>query len=152
MLKSKSALFISLLFAAQLASAGGMMLENQATPPFDESLNTAVILACQPDSGSVILEKGIIVQDKLAGGVILENTSDIQDAGGMVLERGGIKLLSGGVILERGIIVQKDLLAGGVILENTLRSGAAIVVHDRKLAGGLMIERHGSANAQSLSA
>jgi hypothetical protein len=35
MLKSKSALFISLLFAAQLASAGGVILEKQATPPFD---------------------------------------------------------------------------------------------------------------------
>lgn len=129
MLKSKSTLFISLLFAAQLASAGGLVIEKQATPPFDESLNGTVMLECQPDNGSVMLEKGIIVQDKLAGGVILENTPDTHVAGGVILERGGIKLLSGGVIIERGIIVQKNQLAGGVI-----------------------IDRHGRANGQSLSA
>jgi hypothetical protein len=170
MLKSKSALFISLLFAAQLASAGGVILEKQATPPFDQSLNGTVILECQPDNGSVILENGIIVQDKLAGAVILENTPDTHDEGGVIIERGGIKLLSGGVILERGIIVQKDQLAGGVILENTSRPDAGVVVHDGKLAGtviierggiimedlhlagGLIIDRHGRANGQSLSA
>jgi len=158
MLKSKSALFISLLFAAQLASAaaGGVIIEKQVTPPFDESLNGTVILECQPDNGSVKLEKGIIVQDKLAGVVILENTPDIHD--------------EGAVILERGIIVQNNQLAGGVILENTPRPDAGVVVHDGKLAGsviierggviledlhlagGLIIDRHGRANGESLSA
>jgi hypothetical protein len=107
MLKSKSALFISLLFAAQFVSAGGLVIEKQATPPFDESLNGSVILECQPDNGSVMLEKGIIVQDKLAGGVILENTPDTRDEGGM--------------ILERGIILQKNQFVGGVIIDRHSR-------------------------------
>lgn len=169
MLKSKSALFISLLFATQLASAGGLVVEKQATPPFDESLNGSVILECQPDNGSVILEKGIILQDKLAGAVILENTPDTHDEGTVIIERGGIKLLSGGMVIERGIIVQKNQLAGGVILENSPQSDS-VILHDGKLAGsviierggiilddlhvagGLIIDRHGRANGQSLSA
>lgn len=152
MLKSKSALFISLLFAAQLATAGVVIIEKQVTPPFDESLKGTVILECQPDNGSVILEKGIIVQDKLAGGVILENTPDTHDAGGVILERDAVQLLSGGMVLERGIIVQKSQLAGGMVLENTPLPGAAIIVHDRKLAGGLIIDRHGRASGQSINA
>lgn len=129
MLKSKSVLFISLLMAAQLASAGAVIIEKQNPPPVDQSPNGAVILENQADNGAVILEQGIIVQDKLAGVVILENTPDVQDAGTVIIERGGIKLLSGGMILERGIIVQKN-----------------------QFAGGLIIDRHGRSNGQSLSA
>ena len=129
MLKSKTALFISLLMATQLASAGSVIIEKQATPPIDESLNGTVILENQPDNGSVILEKGFILQDKLAGVVILENTPDVKDEGTVIIERGGIKLLSGGVILECGIIVQKN-----------------------QFAGGLIIDRHSRSNGQSLSA
>lgn len=122
MLKSKSALFISLLFAAQLvsAAAGGVVIEKQVTPPFDDSLNGSVILECQPDNGSVILEKGIIVQHSLAGGLIIEKAPEAQDAGTVIIERGIIvqkPRLAGGVIIERGIIVQKPQLAGVVILE-----------------------------------
>lgn len=140
MLNSKYVLFVSLLLATQLASAGGMIIEKQCTPPFDQALN-----------GTVMLEKSIIVQDKLAGGVILENAADLKDDGSVILERGGIKLLSGGVMIERGIIVQKNQFAGGVILEN-FPQPVSIILHDRKLAGGLIIDRHGRANGQSLSA
>ncbi|HTF97005.1 MAG TPA: hypothetical protein VL995_12785 [Cellvibrio sp.] len=129
MLKSKSAFFISLLFAAQLASAGGVMLEKQSSSRADQPLND-----------SVILEKGIIVQNKLAGGLVIEKSPVLnrcggqileksiilqksQLAGGMVLERGGIKLLSGGMILERGgIIMDDNLLAGGLIIDRHGRS------------------------------
>lgn len=141
MLNSKSVLFVSLLLATQLASAGGVILEKQCTPPFDQALN-----------GTVMLEKSIIVQDKLAGGVIIERAADVKDDGSVILERGGIKLLSGGVIIERGIIVQKNQLAGGVVLENTPQPNG-IIVHDRTLAGGLIIDRRGNGLiAESLTA
>ncbi len=129
MLKSKSVLFTALLLATQFAAAGGLIIEKQATPPFDQSPDGSVILENQVDNGGVILEKGIIVQNQLAGGVVLENTSDTQDAGGVilekspVLERGGIKLLSGVAMPDRQ-------LAGGLIV-------------DRHFAGGLIIDRHG---------
>jgi hypothetical protein len=116
MLKSKSALFISLLMAAQLASAGSVIIEKHSTPPIDQSPNGVVILENQADNGTVILERGIIVQDKLAGTVIIEKAADTQDAGAVilektpVLERGGIKLLSGGLIIDRH-------LAGGLIID-----------------------------------
>lgn len=129
MLKSKSALFTALLLATQFAAAGGVIIEKQTTPPFDQSPDGSVILENQVDNGGVILEKGIIVQNQLAGGVVLENTSDTHDAGGVilekspVLERGGIKLLSGVAMPDRQ-------LAGGLIV-------------DRHFAGGLIIDRHG---------
>lgn len=85
MLKSKSALFISLLFVAQLASAGTVMLE-QSPAPIDQSLNGSVILEKQADNGGVILEKNIIVQKYLAGGLVIEKSADSQDAGGLVIE------------------------------------------------------------------
>ena len=128
MLKSKSVLFLSLLMAAQLASAGAVIIEKQNPPPVDQSPNGVVILENQVDNGAVILEQGIIVQDKLAGVVIIEKVLELNANGTVilekspVLERGGIKLLSGGLII------------------------------DRHLAGGLIIDRHGRSNGQSLSA
>lgn len=134
MLNSKSALLVSLLLATQLASAGGLVIEKQTTPPFDESLNGSVILENQADNGGVVLEKGIIVQEKLAGAVIIEKAAEIKDEGGVILERGGIKLLSGGMVIERGIIVQKG-------------------VQKNQLAGGLIIDRRGNGLiAESLTA
>ena len=115
MLKSKTALFISMLFAAQLAAAGVVIIEKQNPPPIDQSLN-----------GSVILEKGIIVQtNELAGVVILENTPR-PDLGVVLHDR----KLAGTVILERGGVIMEDL----------------------HLAGGLIIDRRGRVNRQSLSA
>ncbi len=130
MLKSKSALFISLLFVAQLVSAGTVMLE-QSPAPIDQSLNGSVILEKQADNGGVILEKNIIVQKYLAGGLLIEKSPVLNRGGGVILERGGIKLLGGGVILERGgVIMEDNRLAGGLII-------------DRHVAGGLIIDRHG---------
>ena len=131
MLKSKSALFISLLFVAQLASAGGVILEKQSSVQADQSLNGSVILEKQADNGGVILEKNIIVQKCLAGGLLIEKSPVLNRGGGVILERGGIKLLGGGMILERGgVIMEDNRLAGGLII-------------DRHVAGGLIIDRHG---------
>lgn len=91
MLKSKSTLFISLLFAAQLASAGGVILEKQPSAQVEQSLNGSVILEQQADNGGVILEQGIIVQKQLAGGLVIEKSPVLNRGGGVILERGGIK-------------------------------------------------------------
>ncbi len=123
MLKSKPALFISLLFAAQLASAGSVMLEQSSSANADQSLTDTVILESQADNGGVILEKSIIVQNKLAGGLVIEKSPVLNLGGGVILERGGIKLFSGGLIIDRHV-------AGGLII-------------DRHVAGGLIIDRHG---------
>jgi hypothetical protein len=98
MLKSKSVLFISLLFATQLASAGTVILEKQSASPADQVLNGTVIIEQSAElqrGGGVILERGIIVQEKLASASIIE----------------------GEHVPKRGIIVQKNQLAGGVIIE-----------------------------------
>jgi hypothetical protein len=149
MLKSKSALFTALLLATQFAAAGGLVIEKQATPPFDQSPNGSVILENRADNGGVVLEKGIIVQNQLAGGVILENTSDTQDAGGViiekspVLERGGIKLLSGSLMLEKSPVLERGgiKLLSGIMVPDRKLAGGMIV--DKHLAGGLIIDRHG---------
>ncbi len=87
MLKSKSVLFTALLLATQFATAGGVIIEKQTTPPFDQSPDGSVILENQADNGGVILEKSPL------------------------LERGGIKLLSGGLIIDRhlagGLIIDR---------------------------------------------
>ncbi|PUA27392.1 MAG: hypothetical protein B0W54_12475 [Cellvibrio sp. 79] len=127
MLKSKSALFISLLFAAQLASAGGVILENQSSAQIDQSLNSSVMLEKPADNGGQILEKGIILQNKVAGGLVIEKSADSHDAGDLVIEKSPVPNRGGGVILERGGI---KLLSGGLII-------------DRHIAGGLIIDRHG---------
>ena len=141
MLKSKSALFISLLFAAQLASAGGVILEKQSSSRADQPLND-----------SVILEKGIIVQNKLAGGLVIGKSADAQDEGGLVIEKSPVLNRGGGQILEKSIILQKSQLAGGMVLERggiKLLSGGmilergSIIMDDNLLAGGLIIDRHG---------
>lgn len=132
MLKSKSTLFISLLFAAQLASAGGVVIEKQVTPPFDESLNGSVMLEQSTQaqrSGGVILERGIIVQDKLAGGVMLER-EHLPKRSGIIVDDISVKSqLAGGVMLERGIILQKQF-AGSVMLENSpqLNRGGSVII------------------------
>lgn len=141
MLKSKSTLLISLLFATQLASAGSLMVEKQSANPADQVVNGTVMVehsAQLQRGGGVILERGIIVQDKLASASIVEGEHVPKH--GIIVQKNE---LAGGVIIERGIIVQKNQLAGVVILENTPRPDAGIILHDGKLAGGLIIERGG---------
>lgn len=140
MLKFKSTLFISLLFAAQLASAGGLVIEKQSAHPADQVVNGSVIIeqsAQLQRGGGVILERGIIVQEKLASASIIEG--EHVPKRGIIVQK---NQLAGGVIIERGIIVQKNQLAGVVILENTPHPDD-IIVHDSKLAGVVIIERGG---------
>jgi len=99
MLKSKSILFISLLFAAQLASAGGLVIEKQSASLADQVVNGSVIIeqsAQLQRGGGVILERGIIVQDKLAGGVMLER-EHIPQLGGIIVPE---RKLAGQLLIE----------------------------------------------------
>ncbi len=135
MLKSKSVLFATLVLATQFAAAGGLVLEKQVTPPFDQQLQGSLMLEKQVDNGGLVVE-GIMVPYRKTAGVIVPDrkgsnsaVEDQTDNGGLViekspvLERGGIKLLSGGLIIDRHV-------AGGMIV-------------DQHLAGGLIIDRHG---------
>jgi hypothetical protein len=107
MLKSKSALFISLVLATQLAAASSVMVEQQVSAASDTTEN-----------GSVILEKGIIVQKPLAGGLIIDKSPALNRGGGVILEQGAGLPMAGGVILERqGVVIIERELAGSVIIE-----------------------------------
>lgn len=107
MLKSKSALFISLLLATQFAAAGSVMIEQQVSNTNDTALN-----------GTVILEKGIIVQNQLAGGLIIDKSPVLNRGGGVILEQSVDSSVAGGMILERqGVVILERELAGSVIIE-----------------------------------
>ena len=99
MLKSTSVLFTVLLFSAQLASAGSVIIERQPTKAEPVS-HGSVILEAPVDNGGLILERGIIVQDKLAGGMIIEKPAEQEFAGVVIIERKGHQL-AGGLVIER---------------------------------------------------
>ncbi len=80
MLKSKSVLFATLVLATQFAAAGGLVLEKQVTPHFDQQLQGSLMLEKQVDNGGLVVE-GIMVPDRKTAGVIVPDRKGFKFGG-----------------------------------------------------------------------